>query len=67
MIYLICLYIICGILNYGLLFGYFQNEFKDLAEERYKEDQIYGIILGLTGFFIVWLNTDFGKYGLKWR
>ena len=76
MIYLlIILYIIGGVLTYGLNFAYMQKEFPTLAKEHKNKDRIESIILGLLwpiGLFAIILMIiesdkfkEVFKHGLK--
>jgi len=72
-ILLVCVYIICFIISYGLCFASLQNDFPLLKEEDYKKDLVFSIIISLFGpisIFAVIMEClsekrSIFKYGLK--
>ena len=64
------LWILCGVINYGLMFAYFQREWAIIAEDTYYEDVLFCTIASLLGpmaLFVTLLFTGFGiKHGFKW-
>jgi hypothetical protein len=42
-------WIACGIVGYGITFGYFQNEFPNIAREWRTMDRCFAVFIGLTG------------------
>lgn len=62
------IWIICGILSYGITFGYFQNKYPRMAEKRWVEDFRFAVffgILGPIGLSVSFPLSGFVKYGLK--
>ncbi len=65
-------WIICGVVNYGFTFAYFQRKYPTLAENDYKRDRnmarwfALGGIPGLIGSWIA-ARGEYSKYGFKWR
>lgn len=59
----------CGILTYGLLFGYMQRQFSTLAERDYWFDRWFSAALALTGPFGLFVTIMTGSFmqGFKWR
>ncbi len=65
-------WIVCGVLGYGLDFGYFQKRFPTIADKHYKTDLWSAVFLGVTGPFglivIVLVATlNRGLAGFKWK
>jgi hypothetical protein len=42
-------YIACGIVGYGITFGYFQNEFQTVAREWRTVYRCFAVFVGLLG------------------
>ena len=62
----------CGVLSYGLHFGYFQRRFPDLAEGDYKVDLFMSIACGVFGpiglLAIIYVaSANRGLAGFKWK
>jgi len=59
----------CGVIHYGLCFGYFQREYGDSAAKDYDEDRRFA--LGLAPFgpiaLIATLQQVGVRHGFKWR
>ena len=67
---LFILYLICGILNYGMTFAYFQNNFLLNTRKTTKEDKMIAFILSLTGFVgvtMIYFLSERAKYGVKFK
>ena len=63
------LWIICGILSYGFLFAYFQNEYIFIAKEDYNKDKRYAFgiaLLGICGLVAIICMNQY-KHGLKYK
>ena len=63
----IVLWIMCGILHYGLWFAHFQRKYHTEANERYNSDMFLGIstaFLGPIALFSTLLGGLY-KYGFK--
>ena len=67
---IIIIWVICGILAYGITFGYFQRKFPLLAKRSYMEDAGFATIIGIFGVVGLLLSvclSGFCRYGLKFR
>jgi len=62
-------WVICGILNYGLLFAYLQKEYPTIAKMDYVEDRRGALIVSLFGpiALIVVTMMDGNKHGFKYK
>jgi len=63
-------WLLCGILNYGLMFAYWQREFPSLAEDAYEEDRMHSLVSSLAGpcaLIACLYHTEFGKHGFKFK
>jgi hypothetical protein len=70
----ITVYILCGVLAYGLTLGYFQRKYTDvyvdIAYLVHRDIVNTARIMALSGPFgliVAWLCSERGKYGLKFR
>ncbi len=65
----VILWIICGIIHYGLWFAHFQRSYPNIAKNRYKTDMMIGAITTLLGPIALsaTLLCGFYKQGFKWR
>ena len=65
----IILWVMCGILHYGLWFAYFQGRYTTVAKEKYRLDMILGITTGLLGPIALFatLLCGFYRYGFRLR
>ena len=71
----ILIYVLCGILTYGLSFHHWQIGWSNSSKVRYKSNMIYSIFLsclgsfGLSWFLIYWLiiGRFYAKLGLKFK
>lgn len=65
--FIILFWVLCSILVYGLQFAKWQREIPSLAEEDYKCDKKYSLIVSIGGpiVLIAMLITYDCKYGLK--
>lgn len=62
-------WVLCGVLAYGLNLAYFQRRFELLAEERHSIDVINSVLTGIMGpigLLSTLLVCGF-KYGFMWR
>jgi hypothetical protein len=65
---LIAIWILCGVLAYGICFAYAQREWPALAEVWRREDigaSFYAALCGPLGLLAVLITTGFAKHGLK--
>ncbi len=63
-------WIACGILTYGIAFGYFQRKFALIADETIMADRIFAAVFGLcgpVGLVTSYFLSGFAKHGLKYR
>jgi len=64
-------HIVCGVLAYGLTFGYFQGYFHRSADERRIGDIVFSVFMGCFGpiglFVASFLALMDGWHGLKWK
>ena len=71
MIYLITaavvIYIVCGILAYGLTFAYFQRKWPEQAELRREGDAMLALQTALAGPIGLMVAAKGFKYGLLFR
>ena len=61
-------WVLSGILAYGIIFSYFQNEYPPKLDDYYYLHMLIGIFVGLSGYiglFVAFFCTQFMKYGLK--
>lgn len=72
MIFLLIGYLVCSFLCYGMLFASAQGMFPQIAEDQYREDLGWSLLMGLTagmlgpvGVLVVLLITGFAKHGFK--
>lgn len=66
----IILWVISGILAYGISFAHWQRSFPLIAKESYIEDVILSISFGLFGIFslmVLIILTNFVKHGIKFK
>ena len=66
----IVIWIISGILTYGISLAYMQREYPSIAEEMYLEDVVFAMffsILGPMSLLISFILSNYGKYGLMYR
>lgn len=71
---LILFWIACGVLHFGLTFGYFQNAYPDLAKDNYNQDWFFAAIFSLLGpialiahYFWVYASSIHGPQPIKWK
>lgn len=66
---LIIFWVICGIIDYGICFAYFQRAYPRVSEERYTEDMLVAILAFFMGpiGLLASLFMGFYKHGFKWR
>jgi hypothetical protein len=66
----VIVWIICGILAYGLTLGYFQREYPVIADADYAGDAGRALVFGCAGplgLMIALPCSGFGRHGLMWR
>lgn len=71
---LIVLWIVCGVLGYGLLFAALQGAFPRIAVMEYKNDRRFSLMFSIFGPFCLMAvilhlfaeNENF-KHGLKFK
>jgi len=54
LIILVVFWIICGIIDYGIFFAYFQREYPRISKERYNGDRlnaVFAFFMGPIGLF----------------
>lgn len=71
---LVCSWIICSVVSFGMGFAYFQRAYPIIAKENYSEDILFAIILSIFGPIsllsnIVWIKlfSIHGYQGLKFK
>ena len=67
---IIVIWIICGILTYGITFGYFQGGWPEISEKGYRQDMSFSVFFGLLGpigLIISFFISGFAEYGLKFK
>ena len=69
MIIFAIVWIICGILSYGLWFAYFQNEYMFIAKENYDNDKKLAFVLSFFGIvsLVILLCMGADKHGLQYK
>ena len=62
-------WVVCGVLSYGLNFAFFQRKFPTLADEEYARDLRFAVITSFLGPVALFANLCACgiKHGLKWR
>jgi hypothetical protein len=62
-------WIVCGVIEYGVSFAYFQRRWPRIAERDYWDDLMQSVCWALFGPFSLlatfWSGT--WGYGFKWR
>lgn len=63
------IWIACAILNFGIMFAFFQRKWPILAEEDYQRDYAMCAIFSILGpiSLLISLVTRTCGYGLKWK
>jgi hypothetical protein len=64
------IWILCGILAYGIMFADSQRRYPLLANDDYREDMANSVLLGLfgpIGLLTALFSSGFARYGLKFR
>ena len=64
------IWLICGILTYGITFAYMQEEYPLVAEIGYEADRNFAILLGICGpigLLVSFFRSGFAKHGLKFK
>lgn len=66
-ILIIGIWIVCGVLAYGITLGYYQRKWKSIADETYYQDvglSLFMFLLGPIGLLsqLLYCGTE---YGLK--
>lgn len=69
LIAIIAIWIVCGILAYGLTFAYFQREFPLSSDTGYCGDCGVALLMCLLGLIGLIIHLVLGncKHGFKWR
>lgn len=66
---IIAIWIICGFINYGLGFAYWQRKFPTIAKDNYKSDMKFEFKISLFGLFALIPTLLYqavnGFYGFK--
>lgn len=64
------LYVVCGVLAYGLCLAYFQRNWPSLAKEEFKKDSHKALRLSAFGFFgiaVAFIGSEGCRCGLMYR
>jgi hypothetical protein len=67
---LLFVWLACGIVNYGLMFAYFQRKFPSIADEQYWSDVTFATTAVVTGPICLLASLvvcEPFRYGFKWR
>ena len=67
MLIFLIIYIVCGVLAYGVTLGYFLNEYPGICYWSTIFIAIFYGLLGFFGLFISIMCSDFVKHGLKFK
>ena len=43
------IWVVCGVLSFGLSFGYYQNAYPNIAEKGYLGDFMFSLLVSLLG------------------
>jgi hypothetical protein len=63
-------WVMCGILAYGVTFAHMQGKYPTLAEEDYWTDMRFSVLIGLCGpvsLLVVLCFSGFAQHGFKLR
>jgi len=62
-------YVLCGVLAYGISFAFYQNKYPGRLKQDYKADKIHAVAVGCTGVFgfVAVLAVLGVKYGIKFK
>jgi hypothetical protein len=66
---ILAVWIICGVLNYGWTYAFFQKSFPTIADENRSIDRRFSAlfaVLGIPGTIVIIFVKGWG-YGLMWR
>ena len=68
-IWITVIWILCGILNYGFVFAYFQKEYPSLAEKNYQKDLWFALTLIPFGMMslLVTIICKYYIHGIKFK
>ena len=73
-LFAIGIWILCGILTFGLGFAYCQKEFPKIAARDYKTDILFWISISLSGpmaliglLITIWDGINTFKHGVKFK
>jgi hypothetical protein len=63
------LYIISGVLTFGMVFAHFQRKFPTIAKRHIAEDRRLALLGALIPFslLVALIITDAARHGLKYR
>lgn len=67
-IILALIWVVCGVLAYGLTFGDYQREWPELSVKNYQSDRQFAFFIAITGpiGLVVSLINNRG-HGFKWE
>jgi hypothetical protein len=63
-------WVVCGVINYGYYFAYFQRRFSSLAEDNYSQDRFAAFsyaVFGPIGIVSSVITFRTFKHGLKFK
>lgn len=63
------LWILCGVLEYGVSLAYYQKQWPSIADNNYQNDRrsaFWGAIFGPLALISSWVRGDF-KHGVMYR
>ena len=67
----IIFHIMCGVLQAGINFAYFQGKYPTLAEEGYRSDLGFayglGLLFGPLALLVSVFMSGFAQYGVKFK
>jgi hypothetical protein len=66
---LLSVWVLCGVLGYGLMFSYLQGEYKAIASSEYREDlkaSLFVAFFGPLGLFALFMTGTF-THGVKFK
>jgi hypothetical protein len=65
-VWIVLLWLLCGIINYGMMFAYWQRNFPAGAEKEYSKDMFREIVISLFGPIALLSGSVFLLSNPKW-
>ena len=67
---IIIIWIVCGILGYGITLAYFQRKYPMTAQEAYEADCGFSAAIAITGplgLIVALASSGWVRHGFQWR